>query len=1131
MLFKLAEITIIQGEYHRLNADTTKVKKLPTAAPRGLITDTYGRVLAENITSFSVQIMKDELIENDRNLTSLKILSLLEKQGETYNDEFPIILNSIDYKSDEDFLNSAVSLKDEITNLIIENNLLDNLLDKTYEHRTSYNDYKFSVASRALSILSDSKEIIEVPIKVEYTKDGISYQYKEGKKIDEWKNSQGLPKGDNPKGDVLRLLLKDTNRINTLINHPIVAKYAYELLNEKGLVNNFKLVDYQFLFDIEYKEVKKNLITEIEMDLMTLLDDGLTDEAKLDIFGETKKGLSEKDKLNLSKQIPKDYPLLYPKIDLKTSAKEDFITLLSYKGFKSFMSTTIDEENTVALGEELLKYIQNSGVVIPIVYSPEEGKVFKYTDTEKKDEFLSKYNLQTDISADGALDNFVKTHIIDNNKVKSAEGKSVTNTIFGKFITSDDIKFYSQSFLLNYINPKISTSKWEYTSIINKKTWIKGKKIDEYNDAKEVFDKLVIKYDVDLSESLSIYEKRFILLIADMLGKQGYRAYEPINIAYNVKDETIAMIKEQSRDLPGIKTAIEPMRYYPMGESAAHALGYLGKISQGPEIEKYINKLDYSRNDIIGKTGIEKEFEQFLKGEDGYRTVEVDAFGNTHRTIEGEAPIPGNNIQLTIDSDLQKIAEDSLKEAIEKIQVGGTYESEWGNHKYGKPYRNATSGSTVAIDVKTGEVLAIANYPSYDPNLFATGISANDYEKLKPENEKDYLAARPLNNLAIRGKMPPGSTFKMLTALAGLENGLNPYTKVNSLGYVKIGNTTQACWIWNDYRGTHGPTNMYEALRDSCNYYFYTLAAGRNLRTGQGLGLNVSIEDMQNMSKEFGFDEKTGIEIPEEISGSIPNEEDKLAVANRALRSFLLNRKDELIEGKNLNDKEIDELVNIFSEWASREDKMSVKEVIEGLKDLDIEEETQVYVLKDYLYYTYFRSAEFGLGDALSISIGQGENNYTTIQIANYVATLVNGGYKHEVSIIDDITSYDGKDVGYEKDKKVERIDIKDYKYLDDIKKGMLQVVEDGSVRGIFKDLPVKVGGKTGTAQAWGSYDNFAWFVGFAPYDNPEIAVATVIVQGGSGGNSAPVTRDIIAKYLGVNKEIKEMNIENKLMR
>ncbi|MGO1651543.1 penicillin-binding transpeptidase domain-containing protein [Senegalia sp. (in: firmicutes)] len=1122
--FKLAEITIIDGKDYREKADNTKVKKIPTPAPRGNILDVDGKILAENITGFSVQIMKDELIENEKNLASLKIMTLLEKQGENYIDEFPIILNSIDYKNESDFFYDEVSINETITNLLIKNNLVDDLLDMTYEHITDFNEYKFSVANRALSTLIEAKEVIELPIKIEYVDGNVVYSYKEGKDIKEWKETLKLTKAENPKNDILTLLLRDEERIKTLINHPIVRKYAFELLESRGQMSKYKLVDYKFSFDSDYRDKKKNLITYLDTALLNLIDNDLPDELEIELFGKKKPELSDSQKINTIKSLKEDYPYLYPDISFDTKAKEDFITLLKYQSFKGMMSFSYEKDKEITtLGMELLDYLKEKDINVPFKYEPDDGNIFAYKDEKSKNTFINKNNLQKEISADSALEMYIKKE-----------------NIFNEFVSSEDIKIYAQRFLLQFVNPRISISKWKYTSIIEKDKWIKGKNIKKYKDAKDVFEKLVDESDINedesITEELNVYEKRFILLMDDIITRQGYRAYEPINIAYNVKDETVAMIKERSMSFPGINTSIEPMRYYPMGETTAHTLGYLGKISQAYEIDKYINNSDYSRNDIIGKTGIEQEFEDYLNGEDGYKLIEVDAFGNTHKTNEEEAPVPGNNVKLTIDHDVQKMAEDALKEAIEKVQVGGTYQSEYGNYKFTKPYRNAKSGASVAVNVKTGEVLAVANYPSYDPNLFSTGITISDYESLKPDNEKDLMAPRPLVNTALRSKLPPGSSFKMVPALAALENGLSPYKKVNSLGYVELADgSRQSCWIWNDYRGTHGPTNMFEALQESCNYYFYTLVEGRNPRTKEPLGVEVTVEDMQDMSIQLGLNDKTGIEIPEEIAGSIPNEEDKLRTINQPLRSLIKSRKDNLIEGKKLKDKDIDELMNIFSEWASREDTMSAKEVIDELEKLNVvERERGSYKnpkdgvsLKDYIKYTYLSSTDFS-SSKLSISIGQGENNYTTIGMANMVATIANGGYRNELTIIDDITSYDGKDIGYEKKQKREKIDLKDYKYLDDIKEGMLRVVERGSVKSIFNGFPVKVAGKTGTAQAGtniltgNNYDNYAWFVGFGPYEDPEIAVATVIFQGGSGGNAAPVTRDIIGKYLEINNKKEE---------
>ncbi len=197
------------------------------------------------------------------------------------------------------------------------------------------------------------------------------------------------------------------------------------------------------------------------------------------------------------------------------------------------------------------------------------------------------------------------------------------------------------------------------------------------------------------------------MTLYDQLYKQGQRAYQPINIAYGIKDSTVAKIEEGLMDVPGIQVSVEPIRYYPEGEIASHLLGYLGKISQTSEIEKYVKERDYSPNDIIGKTGIEEKFELELKGKPGIKRVEVDVYGNTTNVLTEENPKPGNNIYLTIDTELQKVARESLKHALEEIQKGGSFKSKWGgDYKYGinkskgRPYIYATSGAVVAIDVK-----------------------------------------------------------------------------------------------------------------------------------------------------------------------------------------------------------------------------------------------------------------------------------------------------------------------------------------------------------------------------------------------------------------------------------------------
>ncbi len=590
-------------------------------------------------------------------------------------------------------------------------------------------------------------------------------------------------------------------------------------------------------------------------------------------------------------------------------------------------------------------------------------------------------------------------------------------------------------------------------------------------------------------------------------------------------------------DLPGIQVSIEPVRYYPEGKSGSHILGYLGRISQANEIATYVNERGYSPNDIIGKTGIEESFEEGLRGTNGVKRVEVDVYGNTTSVLDEIIPYPGDNIFLTLDINLQKYVEDLLEYTLNKIQTGGTYESPWGNYKFdinkkkGRPYENATSGAVVVLDVKKGETLAMASYPSYDPNLFSTGISQTDWLSLFPENDKDPLAPRPLYNVATQTAVQPGSTFKMVTALAALDKGLSPTKGIRDMGYVDLGAYKPACWLWNQSRATHGYENVYDAIRDSCNYYFYSLAFGKNPRTGENIGVKLDIEDIVDLSVQLGLNDKTGIEInvPAEYSGGVPNPQRKIITTKALLKSYLnKNLTRYLREGKVLDDDELSDIIEEIISWTEYEEPLVRSEVSKRLTALGFESEKRLSGekegLTDRIKYTYLNHAGWNIADTLNVTIGQGQNSYTPIQMANYIATIANGGYRHELTLIESVKNYNNSKVLLTNEPDPERIELNDYSNLNHVKIGMLKVSTEGTARRIFAGLPVKTGAKTGTAQKSGispvtgdTYDDFAWFVAFAPYDDPEIAIATVIFQGGSGGYAGPMVRDIIAEYLGLN--------------
>ncbi|MDD4503909.1 MAG: penicillin-binding transpeptidase domain-containing protein, partial [Clostridiaceae bacterium] len=286
--------------------------------------------------------------------------------------------------------------------------------------------------------------------------------------------------------------------------------------------------------------------------------------------------------------------------------------------------------------------------------------------------------------------------------------------------------------------------------------WKQSNGFDTGKTAREVFETLCTKYKIP-RDVYDDEKAKKILAVKYLVGQNRYKAYEPVEIAANIKKETRAKIEESKIFLPGVEIIQKPIRSYVGNEFASHIIGYMGKI--GSELEE-LSKVGYTPQDLIGKSGIENSMEKYLKGTDGSRQIEVDVNGTLINTINEIDPIPGDTVFLTIDDKLQKIAEDSLAKTMEEIR-NGTGKN--------KPYPNATSGAAVAIDVNTGKILAMASEPKFDLNLFSAGISNEAWRMLQPKS-KDVYAPRPLINNAISSALPPGSTMKMFSAVAGLES-------------------------------------------------------------------------------------------------------------------------------------------------------------------------------------------------------------------------------------------------------------------------------------------------------------------------------------------------------------------------
>lgn len=597
------------------------------------------------------------------------------------------------------------------------------------------------------------------------------------------------------------------------------------------------------------------------------------------------------------------------------------------------------------------------------------------------------------------------------------KSKIDNNTLNNTLLKIANVLEQTDSKYIDDLPITVNPFKFTYEDEQRQKKWKTSNKFNEDLSAEETFYKLKEKYKI---ENDNIEETRKIMAIRYHIAVEGYSATKSVIIANNISQESFNIFNEQKDSFPGINTVTQPVRYYPKGTLASHVIGYTQKIG----LEQYKTEKDngYTINDFYGQAGIEKSAEKYLKGTDGIKQIDMAVDGTvTAEYIQKEA-MQGSDIVLTIDANLQKVTEEALKNNVEKIKNGGFSE-----------ISNATGGAMVVMDVKTGEVLAMASYPDYDPSKFTFGI---DSETWKVYNNDTY---KPLRNRATQEIYQPGSIFKMVTAVTGLETGaITKTTKINDVGRYTYFKTYQP-YCWN--HSGHGWLNVTSAIKVSCNYFFY--------ETGRLSG----IDNLARYTKYFGLGRKTGIELPAEEKG-------------------MLNERK---EGKVWNP-----------------------------------------------------------GDTIQAAIGQVNNLFTPIQMAKYTSMLANGGNIVKPTIIKQIKNVDGTEVPKEEYEKYfnEKLGITEDEddgirinpeNLKVVLEGMRSVTSDrgGTAHTYFRNFNIEVGGKTGSAQAGREDDPnakvHAWFIGFAPFDNPEIAVVIVVENGGHGAYTAEAARDVMAQYFGMN--------------
>ena len=1082
--FRMAVLTIVEGQEYRQIADIKKIKDIPVKAPRGKIFDRNGIILADNVSSFTVQMYTDEIKPEDFNEIAYKLSKILDENMERPIDDFPIELDTFDYINESvEIIDSDLNLEEEIE-VNYYRTAEEKVIEKVKENIHEWLNFSISIYGENFSPKQRVHAAIvndKVPINLE----GDKFEY-EGEvliqtdsdlteaenepteqktPIQIWLSEHNLKENISAEEAVAQLLVNNNKYLSSLFSNSKIRRLSYEFIIQKG-VENIKLNEFSFIQDEEYENIKRDL-------------NALNEEITMD-----------------------------------TSAKDDFVILTMKNSIDNLLQTVYQGNEKIMPGAILIERLKEIYPDLPVKFV-ENGElgVFEYTDTETRNKYFNQQHMEYSTTAY----DFVKEIAFKNYDV------------LYNLVTDDNIKYYSQIELLKYVNPSISINEWEYTPLRNKKNWINNNvEFDEETDdysAKKVFE--MLRESLKIPEEINDYDMRNMMVIRERYNIKSYLSYHPVDICYSISQKTVAMISERHHELNGINIEIEPLRYYPQYESASHIIGYLGKIAQDYELHEYVVEKGYSTDDIIGKTGLEEKFEDYLRGDKGKKTVEVNNVGRTIRSVSSEAPVPGDDLYLTLDLRLQKKAEESLKKGLEKIREGGVFESEWGDFQFRDKYENAYSGALVALDVKTNEILALANYPAYDLNLFSTGITTENWNSLLNDS-KNPLAPRPLYNIAMLTAIQPGSTFKMITSLAALEKGVNPNTTVYCAGTMKVGDRDFRCWIYNMFGGRHGSQTMYQAIMNSCNFYFYTTVLGENLATHQKHTVKVDAEDIIEMASKFGLDSKTGIEIdiPQEASGGVPSIEGKKSGIRVYLRLFLeANIERYLNDGVVIDASMKNEIIEEIASWIDRDELMTRAEVYEGLLALNLnpDKTNDNYVpLVDIIKYSYLNQATWTVGDNLNISIGQGNNAYTALQMANYVSSIASG-LRRNVSVVKEIKTYDGKKTDYIPLRESEKIELSDDSYLDIVKHGMKLVSYDDSAKP-FAIFPVEVGSKTGTAQNQGinpetgrPYDDFAWYVAFAPYDDPQIAVACVLFEGGSGRYPIPIVREVIGEYLKIN--------------
>jgi penicillin-binding protein 2 len=513
------------------------------------------------------------------------------------------------------------------------------------------------------------------------------------------------------------------------------------------------------------------------------------------------------------------------------------------------------------------------------------------------------------------------------------------------------------------------------------------------------FDLLVIPEEVtNASEMATTLAALLHTTSGEILGRLAEgreRPYQPLILRKDIPEATMVAVEERRLDLPGVSLRIRPIRAYPSAGVAANLLGYVSEVNQTQLVREEYR--DFRPGENLGQSGVERRYDGFIRGVDGGEQVEVDARGRVLRLVTRTEPRSGSNAYLTIDKRLQDAAEAAFA---------------------GK------KGTVVAMNPTSGEILVLVSRPSYDPNLFAQRLSGEEWQRIASD------AGHPLQNRAYQAQYPPGSIFKLIVTIAGLESGaITPETKFYCPGSYHLGNTKFDCWK----KGGHGTQDLRGAIINSCNVYFYQA------------GLRTGIEETVKVAKAFGLAEPPGLGLGDEVRGHLPDPQPR----RRGQPG-----------------------------WSA--------------------------------------------GNTLVASIGQGPVVSSPMQLLTMVAAIANGGNIYKPYVLRKMMTTNGEVLEEYESELVRKVAVNP-ETLAFVRRAMLGVVDGGT--GARSRVPgIPIGGKTGTAQVvkkgetkgQANLKDHAWFVSFAPVDNPKLAVVVLVENGGFGGQvAAPIAKAIYEAAFG----------------